>query len=682
MELLAPAGEFDSLVMAVLNGADAVYAGGNMFSARKSAKNFDLSELDRAVDYCHLRGAKLYLAVNTLIKEFELSDLLKYLEEIYKIGVDAVIVQDLGVLRLIKKYLPDLPINASTQMSVNTSGGVLELEKLGVKRVVLSREVSAEEIKKIRQKTKAELEIFVHGALCMSYSGQCLMSSILGGRSGNRGACAQPCRLPYTLLENGKPTGKTIPLLSPKDLCLVHRLDEVKACGADSLKIEGRMKSPEYVGMVTRVYRAALSGELKDGDADDMLKFFSRGGSSCGYFDGKKFREMMDYEQSAKISADKSLEKKIHETVRREAKQSPIDAEFYASAGEPISLSLSKGDISVSVTGDTAELAQNRPTDEERVKAQLAKLGTTPFYLESCKIDLDGKAAVSVGSINALRRDAAEKLSEEICKTYKRDIEPVKATNKKVSHINREPVLCVQVTSKEQYMAAKKMGIKEIYLPYDLYKEGIDSDAVCVLPEIPKEGETYEIPKGARVMVNNLGQINSLDNAELLGGHRLNVFNSQAAEMLSEMGLKTFTASPELNQKELKSLRQSTDLPIEIIAYGRLGLMLMENCVIKSAYRCACDKASFSLKDRKNVEFPVICQNCRNIILNSCPVYMADRIDDIKNLQIDRIRLSFTVENPDLCCIIIDEYKKALSGQRVTSPKFDYTRGHFYRGVL
>ncbi len=683
MELLSPAGSYDSLVMAVQNGADAVYAGGNMFSARRSAVNFDMAELRQAVDYCHLRGVKLYLAVNTLIKEFELADLCRYLETVYRLGIDAVIVQDMGVLRLVRKYLPDLPVNGSTQMTVCSSAGVRELERLGVRRVVLARELSAKEIAAIRRETKAELEIFVHGALCMSYSGQCLMSSMIGGRSGNRGACAQPCRLSYTLLENGRQIGKTLPLLSPKDLCLAERMAEVKASDADSLKIEGRMKSPEYVGMVTRVYRMALDGNLNHQDVEEMLRFFSRGGSSTGYFDGKKFRAMMDYDGGAKISADRTMEKEIHSTVRGEIRKRPVSMEFFAEAGKPVRLSVRCGDCAAEIAGETAELARNRPAEEERVRAQLAKLGETPFRLEKAHIFVDGRAAVSISEINALRRQAAEKLERDFSESFRReerkvnlpDLQPLKPEKRKT-------VLCAQVWNQEQYRAVKTMGIDEIYVPYDLFRTGEYPDSVCVLPELPRQGEKLDLSKAELVMVNHLGQFEQARGKEILGGHRLNVLNREAAEQYADLGVRSLTVSPELNAKEIRQLAASCSLPLEIIGYGRIPLMTMENCVIKSAYRCACKEKSFSLRDRKDAEFPILTQDCRNILLNSCPIYMADRMADIKNLQIDRVRLLFTVENPEMCCIIIKEYQKALAGEEISPPQFEYTHGHFYRGVL
>lgn len=682
MELLAPAGDFDSLIMAVQNGADAVYAGGSMFSARRGAVNFDMDELVRAADYCHLRSVKLYLAVNTLVKEFELADVCRFLEEIYRIGVDAVIVQDMGVLRLLRRCLPELAVNASTQMTVTTAQGVLELEKLGVKRVVLSRELSAKEIAQIRAQTSAELEVFVHGALCMSYSGQCLMSSMLGGRSGNRGACAQPCRLPYTLLENGREVSRSLPLLSPKDLCLVRRLPEVKAAGADSLKIEGRMKSPGYVGMVTRVYRAALDGDLQEKDVEDMLRFFSRGGSSCGYFDGKKFRAMMDYDgQNAKISADRALEKQVERTAGAEIRRIPLKLEFRASVGEPVSLTAESAGGTVTVYGAEAETAIHRPADGERVRAQLSKFGGTPFAAENIHAVLDGKAAVSVAEINGLRRAAAEKLEARICESYRREAltaEPEPIQKRTV----REPILCAEVQTAEQYRAAKRMGVEEIYLPYDLFRSAADESAVCVLPELPREGEKLNLSAARRVMIHHIGQLREAEGKEILGGHRLNVYNRMTAMQLAEMGIGSLTVSPELNLKEIAQLTQHCSVPLEVIAYGRIALMLTENCVIKSAHKCSCKNSEYALRDRKGFVFPLRTQHCRNLVYNSCPIYMADRISDIKNLQIDRVRLSFTVENFDMCCIMIEEYQNALAGKQVSPPKSDYTRGHFYRGVL
>lgn len=316
MEILSPAGNFDSLRAAVHYGADAVYVGAQRFSARKSAQNFSDDELNQAVDFCHLRGVKLYLCCNTLMKEEELDDAMHLVYDAYQIGVDALIIQDLGLLKRIRQELPDFPVHASTQMTVVNTAGVNRLTELGVRRVVLAREVSKAQLKEIQKNTQAELEVFVHGALCMSYSGQCLMSSILGGRSGNRGGCAQPCRLPYTLLKNGKPVTKTGSLLCPKDLCLADRITELAELGVASLKIEGRMKSPEYVAMVTQVYKKAAQGGVSQEEISDMLKFFSRGGSCSGYFDGCSFENMMDSGAANKIARTLPLLEKKEKRYR------------------------------------------------------------------------------------------------------------------------------------------------------------------------------------------------------------------------------------------------------------------------------------------------------------------------------------------------------------------------------
>ncbi|MBR6647112.1 MAG: U32 family peptidase, partial [Clostridia bacterium] len=341
MEILSPAGDFNSLIAAVQNGADAVYVGGSNFSARKSAKNFDDDELKKAIDYCHLRDVKLYVACNTLMKENELKDAFSFLETIYKNGADAVIVQDLGLSRLLSEYLPEMPLHISTQMTVTSADGVNVLaEKFGAKRVVLARELSFSEIKKIKEETKAELEVFCHGALCMSYSGQCLFSSVIGGRSGNRGGCAQPCRLSYSLCENGKKVTKDITLLSPKDLCLAEEIEKLKEIRVDSLKIEGRMKSPEYVAAATRVYSEALKNKADKKEIEKMLSLFSRAGSGKGYFYGRTFDKMMSYSSGGKISADKETKKEVKETYRLEHKKTPISMFFKGETGKHMILTI------------------------------------------------------------------------------------------------------------------------------------------------------------------------------------------------------------------------------------------------------------------------------------------------------------------------------------------------------
>lgn len=681
MELLSPAGNFESLIMAVQNGADAVYVGGSLFSARSSAKNFDREELRNAVDYCHLRGVKLYLACNTLVKETEIGQLCEYLAFLWQIGVDSAIVQDWGVLKLLRDNLPEFPVHASTQMTIHNSGGVKALEQAGVKRVVLARECGKKEIAAIRKQISAELEIFVHGALCMSYSGQCLMSSLIGGRSGNRGGCAQPCRLPYTLYCGEQKVGKTLPLLSPKDLCLVHQLPELKEAGADSLKIEGRMKSPEYVGMVTRVYREALTEGADQKSVDDMLAFFSRGGSGTGYFYGKQYKEMMDYGERSKISADKALEKKVQQTAVQEYRKRPLDFYFSAQAGLPVSLTAMSGQTFLSRRiGLPAEAAVNRPTAEERVREQLAKLGGTPFFAEHMEFALDDSVAVSIKEINRLRREAVEDISRQIQESCRRKPKPVLPGQFPPGQ-KKSPELVIQVTTRRQLEAVREMGIESVCMPYELFLQNGLPEDVCVLPAVNHEEEALDLTRAKKVVANNIGQIAAAEGKIVYGGQRLNVFNTQAVAFLHELGLSSVILSPELNLRELSALTKEMGVLLEVVGYGRLELMLMENCVIKSAHRCGCKEKRFYLRDRMGERFPLGTENCRNIVYNAKPIYMADKLRDIKSLQIDRIRLNFTVENPDLCCIIIEEYRKALRGEFVPKPEMDFTRGHFYRGV-
>ncbi len=677
MEILSPAGSFEALCAAVHSGADAVYVGGARFSARKNAQNFTDEELLRAVDFCHVRGVSVYVCCNTLMKDSELSEAMDFIHYAYEIGVDAIIIQDLGLLGLIRRELPDMPVHASTQMTVVNSEGVQLLSELGVKRVVLAREVTGAALKEIAKKTETELEYFVHGALCISYSGQCLMSSLLGGRSGNRGGCAQPCRLPYTLLKDGKPITDHLPLLCPKDLCLADRVQELKDMGIASLKIEGRMKSPEYVGVVTKVYGQAATSGVSDEEIQDMLKFFSRGGSCSGYFDGCTYGNMMDPLGQTKISQNLPA-------LSQEKKRVPVTMSFVGKLGEAMTLTMiDKAGCKVTVSGEICQAAHTRPTAKERVEEQLAKLGETPFFAENMDIVLSDGVMIPISALNALRRQAADELEEKIVTSFRR--RKVVAGNRTVSFSvkEKEPELCVEVMTEEQLKAAVSMGIKRIYLPEKLKKFAKEiEEPVLMLGPLSKEGEPAEKLEINDVCVQNIGQLPGMEGHRITAGHRLNITNGETAQMLSRWGVSRTVVSPELNLKAIHALRAHTDMELEVIAYGRLPLMLLENCIIKSNGACGCDSGVFALKDRKNEIFPLVPTRCGNLIYNGKPIYMADRISDIKNLQIDSIRLCFTLENYDKCCIMIREYQAALAGKKVSPPAGDFTRGHFYRGML
>ena len=680
MEILSPAGDFESLKAAVQNGANAVYVGGADFSARKSAKNFNNEELKSAIDYCHLRDVKLYVACNTLIKEQELSDCVDFLEKIYVMGADSVIVQDLGIIKLLYENLPDFPIHASTQMTVHSSSGVNVLnENYGVKRVVLSRELSYDEIAEIKKNTKAELEVFVHGALCMSYSGQCLFSSVLGGRSGNRGGCAQPCRLPYSLCENDREVTETMPLLSPKDLCLADEIYKLNKLGIDSLKIEGRMKSPEYVAQATKVYSEAAKIGADKKEIEKMLSLFSRGGAGKGYFYGRQFAEMMSYTEGNKISADKETKNEVKRSFAGENVEIPLNMFFYGAIGEEMQLTISdENGNCVTVNGEKMVVPENKPLDEERIKMQLEKLGGTPFKAEYIEIITDG-GTVPVKDINSLRRDAIEKFTYEICSSKTREHKKI-VYEKEIRKDEENLKLNIEVRTKEQYEALKNEKDVEIFVPYHLYKELNLKDEVCVLPPILKNSDKIDLDGINKVEINNIGHLVLCKGKKIYTGYSMNISNSAAFSALYAAGAEQICLSSELTTSEIKNVLSSSGRA-ECMVYGRQRLMYMENCVIKSAHDCKCKADNFYLKDRLGVKFPIITENCRNILLNSRPTYMADKERDIKSLQLNAIRLIFTVENPDLCCIIVNAYKNMLQGNSVDAFKEEFTRGHFYRGA-
>ncbi len=670
MELLSPAGNYECLVAAVRAGADAVYIGGADFSARRNAKNFTRDEIERACRLCHMHNVKLYVAVNILIKENELNSAISYVKSLCEAGVDGIIVQDLGLMYHLRRSCPDVFINASTQMTIASTDAVDFIKSLGADRVVLARELGFSEIKSISENADIELEVFVHGALCMSWSGQCLLSSVIGGRSGNRGLCAQPCRLNYTLIKDGRPVSKNMPLLSPKDICLAGVLDDLKPYVA-SLKIEGRMKSPEYTASVTSLYKKALTSSISQDEINKALSFFSRGGSSLGYFEGRKFSQMMDYSATDKVAASRADIIKIKEEDL--SRRRGINFVLTAETKKPLHLLASCDGFKAEATGDVLEPAI-KDFDPSRAKAQLEKLGDTAFFAENTDIIFSGNPFVPVSSINALRREVCAKLEDLICNSYKKEVKDVTAFQKTYRK-RTSPEVIVEVSTKEQYQAACEFDY-EILTSHELSKS-VKSDFV-ICPAVKKEGEIFS-PNASKIMAQNIGQLNF--SGEIYGGERLNVTNSSTCELLSSKGVKRVTLSPELNIKEIKEITKATSVPIEIIAYGRLPVMVMENCIIKSQGLCSRDGGTFHIEDRLGESFPIICENCRNIILNSVPVYMADKWSDLLSLNVDAIRLKFTTETAQEVKAVILAYKDGLSGKTPKGVFDKITRGHFYRGA-
>ena len=676
MELLAPAGSFSALCAAVQSGADAVYIGGSEFSARSGAVNFTIEEIEKASRYCHLRGVRLHVAANILIKEKEKERFLDYIEKLNEIGVDALIIQDVGMASVIHKRYPDLPLHASTQMTVTSLSAAKKLKDAGFSRVVLARELSSDAIRKISNESGIETEVFAHGALCMSYSGQCLMSSIIGGRSGNRGMCAQPCRLPYSM---GEKSGH---LLSPKDLCMVKRLPELQSAGVSSLKIEGRLKRSEYVAAVCGVYRKYLDNPqaVTRADMDELYNAFSRSGFCDNYFDDKPSAKMMCYDNPANAAENiftDEVKKRCAENTNFRKTEIFISCEMKKDKPLYISVWDAQGNFAESHGEMNAEPAIKKAMSTERLAEQLSKLGDTPFFVKNPEILIDDGITLPISEVNRVRRNAVDRLSSEICKReYKKE---TLTEEKREEAPFEKTVLVAQVATYEQAVACIKAGISEIYadtpLANRLIKEFDNVKIIAKLPPIPRDDRTYEEPLPHDVLIANMGQITADKNC--YGDFRLNITNSNSADFYSD--LENVTLSPELNLKELSGIAKNR----EVIVYGRIPLMVMENCPLRANNMCQNGQMKNQICDRKNEKFPLKCnEGCVLEILNSKPIFVADKPEIMNNLKISRARLIFTVENSRECGKIIEEYKMALLGKNVKTPEENtFTRGHFYRGV-
>ena len=543
----------------------------------------------------------------------------------------------------------------------------------------MARELSFEKIKKIAENTSSEIEIFVHGALCMCYSGQCFLSSIIGGRSGNRGRCAQPCRLPFSLLEDGKAVFDGF-LLSPKDLCLADCMDKVFDTKSVSYKIEGRLKRPEYVSAVTGIYNKYrdFDKKLSKEDKQELLDAFNRGGFTKGFFGEETGKSMMCHENSSNVS-----ENKFSEAAKKRAEEGAnirkIPVYMYAdiSQNNPFSLTVLDDDgNSVTVYSEgVAQKAISKPIDEKRIEDQIKKLGSTPFAAVSAEVITDGEAVIPISEINDTRRRAIQKLC---LKRSGREARPLyEFIKNEPTCKNKNLEISVEVETKEQAEASIECGISRIYVPFSIYDEFSEYGV------IPK---TSDISGGRRnissksLMVQNLADLHDYKNKEIIGGVRLNIYNSYSIKAL---GLNSVTLSPELNVHEIKDVCSNTTAKCEIIAYGRLTLMIMANCPVKACGKCRRSGNNYLLKDRKGQEFPLLCaDNCAMRLLNAKPLYMADKWESLEKTGADFARLVFTTENKEECKKIIKDYLFAKDGKNV--PKMEdntFTRGHFFRGV-
>ena len=684
MELLAPAGNMECLKTAVESGADAVYFAGKSFGARSFADNFTEEELCEAIAYCHLHGVKAYVTVNTMTLDREFQELDALIAVLAEAGADGVIVQDMGVLRRVHEICPDLPIHASTQMTVHNLAGVKALEALGVTRVVLSRELSGKEIEAIQKNCNAELEVFVHGAMCMSYSGQCLMSSVLGGRSGNRGKCAQPCRLAYRQKD-----GKEQFYLSLKDMSLIRHLEELQTMGVASLKIEGRMKGPDYVAAVVGTYRRCLDERRMPKKEEELRlnQVFYRGGLTDGYYTNQKGTGMFVFDKPDNpylkgLDAVQALP--LAEQVNF------IAAKVHLAEGKAPEITLKGMGQEISHQGENPlQTAQKNPANEESVREQISKTGGTAFRFEPLEIEIIGAPFAPVKELNALRRTAIEKLEDAILAKDK------KTLRKKPLQLPPAGQKRMQITAgvrtKEQFEAIADLPLTYIDTPLSVAYEHQEyfvtyKERVVVVPPVIVTDTDYERICGQLKELNQTGF--SLLRAEnihwfshknwiLLGGHRLNIANSLAVQQLSQMGMKTVCLSAELNLAQARDIRKCIDT--ELLIYGHLPLMITENCVLKNMKACPCDGVG-EMVDRKGAVFPVIKDDnvCRSVILNSVPLYLADKLDEVQACGAAYGRMQFTIEEPKDCRKIAEQYLKLQPAM----PLGAYTRLHFYKGVL
>lgn len=698
-ELLAPAGNLEIFKGVIESGADAVYVGGSMFGARAYANNFTEEELLEAIDFAHLRGVKVYLTVNTLIKNSEFSKLYDYLLVYYKRGLDAVIVQDIGVVKAIHEYFPSMEIHTSTQMTVTGADGVRFLSQFGVTRVVMAREVSLAEMKRIHEETGMELEAFVHGALCYSYSGQCLFSSILGGRSGNRGRCAQPCRLPYTV--EGK---KDEYILSLKDMCGIKALDKLHDAGVYSLKIEGRMKQLEYACGVVKYYRSYIDSKKPVSDADyERIKAL---GNRCGFTDRYYFdhngSDMVTYVKPNFVSnaAEPSPEKR----------KLSIEGELVLREGEPGSLTVKRGDVTYKASIEPVSAALKAPLDKKAAIDRINKTGDTDFEFSHIKAQIGENVFVPNGALNKLRRDAISGLCDKLLKKYYRNDAryvdmsgltalPEHVVKSDAAHdeaINDYTTICSCMTRAQLDTLIGYECFDVFYLDFDMYDRKTliqqfaddvksltkrNKKVYLMLPTIFRaDSSDYFVTIAKELdkvsfegfVVKNYEELYLTENLftgrKVILDHNMYTFNDVSKSAFFEHGVSGDTVPLELNSKEIM---HRNNIGSQMIVYGYYPLMTTANCVHKNTKGCDKKQKLIYLKDRYNKSFAVCnnCKECYNTIYNSLPTMLTKNISKLKEAGIRSFRYSFTIETP--------KQIKAVMDDKVA----EYTNGHYKRGV-
>ena len=779
VEILAPAGSMESLVAAINKGADAVYLGGNKFSARAYASNFDNDNMLKAVDYAHSYDVKIYVTLNTILKENEIEEAVRYVGYLYEIGVDALIIQDLGLLKRIKEDFPLMEVHASTQMTIHNGEAAVYFKDKGFHRIVLSREMTLEEIKYISKDLGIETEMFVHGAICVAYSGQCLMSSMIGGRSGNRGRCAQPCRMEYTL--KGEKSGETKGhLLSPKDMCTIEDVEDIVETGVYSLKIEGRMKRAEYVAGVVDNYKKAVNKVLYNKKYDEqagkrqLLQLFNRSGFTNAYLkkntgkdmmsfnspknsgislgvvdksgdivikedlavgDGIRYRDKgftlskivhngnevksakrgdkvklypIDYKKGDELfkSLNKQLFDELEEYLKPYTKKIPLNAVVNFAVDKPVAIKINYKGNDYEVLGEVVQKAEKRPLDQERIKEALKKSGEVAFKIENIEFENFEDGFMRVSDLNNLRRDIIEKITKEVCRSYRRK-RPAKGDKSKVSSEKTNVEIICSCITKEQVEALIEMKIENIAV--DLFsreKNSVKKKDLLELAEKYKDINFYvktsTIVKGEfnkvvntieevssyikGIITSNVGIISKFkDKLYIIGDYKLNIVNSQSLAFYQE-DVDVPTLSLELNRGEIKSLMKNANGNAAMVVYGKPELMISEYCPIGSTFggrnkdsgcNGICSKDKFKLIDRVNEELRVMTDlYCRSYILNPVPLNIIDEIEELKGFGITTFRFDFRDET-------YKEVKNVISILK-NGDAFDskeYTKGHYRRGV-
>ncbi len=645
-ELLAPAGSPEALDAAIAAGADAVYFGGGAFNARMNAKNFVGDALADAIKKCRLYGVKTNITLNTLVHTREMEDVLNYVHTLYTLGADALIVADIGAARLIRRYFPDMELHASTQAAGHNAEAARVLAELGFTRMVAAREMSREDLTTLCKQSPIETEMFIHGAICVSQSGQCLASSLIGGRSGNRGECAQPCRLPYSSCQKNS---RDTYALSLKDMCLAGHITEILDLGVSSLKIEGRMKSPDYVYGVTSIYRRLLDEgrNATEAEISQLRALFSRSGFTDSYFKGKTGRDMLGIRTDADKAQSAGNTENTDFTALIKARRRPIIMKAAIQADKPSMLTVSLGDTTAAACGNVPEAAKNCPLDADSVRKNLEKLGSTPFTVGELDITLGEGLMMPVSALNALRRSATDELAAMLTKPRECEL-PTLPPPPKESRVGEKSARFIsheQIPDDIEDIAA--------YIPLEGFRpEMADKVDGVIIPPVVFDSEREAIAdmlssaKNAGVrhaLVSNLGHISLAKEAgmEVHGDFRMNVYNRYTADALYELGFADIIASPELTLPQLR------DLGLAPVIYGRVPLMTLEKCAIRDLYSCEECKAKtlLPLGDRKGARF-LLCRTFdhRNIMYNSVPVYMEDKRDELIKYRIVGGHYIFTDE--------------------------------------